>query len=572
MKNPLVADIFNSIADILELKGENPFRVRAYKNAARTIEGLPKDVGEMSGDEILKIKGIGSDLEGKIEEIVRTGRLEFLDELIKSIPKGLTELLSVPGLGPKTAKLFYDKFKISSVDELERLAKEHRLAGLPGIKEKTEENILRGIESFRRHSERQPLGLALPAAEGIINHLTKSAPVVEISLAGSIRRRKDTVKDIDILCTSRDPDKVMQVFTGLPFVSDLLAHGPTKSSVIIEDGIQVDLRVVDEESYGAALNYFTGSKAHNIRLREMALKLGLKVNEYGIFKGNKKIGGQKEKDLYDILELPFIPPELREDSGEVEAALSGDLPKVIELEDILGDLHVHTNRSDGKHTPEELVTAARDRGYKYIAVTDHSKGLGIAGGLKEDELMEQIGEIDAINKKLRGFKILKGIEVDIRSDLTLDFDDDILKRLDIVVASIHSGFRQSREKLTARIAAAMKNPHVHIIAHPTGRLIGERDAYDVDITEVLKIAKETGTALEINAYPMRLDLNDVHCRAAKEMSVPIVISTDTHIIYHFDYMSYGVSTARRGWLEKGDVLNTLDYKSLMKVLQSKKGH
>ena len=572
MKNPLVADIFNTIAEILELKGENPFRVRAYKNAARTIESHPKDVSEMSGEEILSIKGIGSDLAGKIEEIVRIGRLEFLDELIKSMPAGITELLSVPGLGPKTAKLFYEKLNITSVDDLERLAKEHKLSGLPGIKKKTEENILRGIESFKRHSERQPLGLALPVAEGIVRQLKKSAPVLKVSLAGSIRRRKDTVKDIDILCASRDPEKVMQVFTDIPSVSDVLAHGPTKSSVMLEDGIQIDLRVVDEESFGAALNYFTGSKAHNIRLREMALKHGLKVNEYGIFRGNKKIGGQKEKDLYEILELPFIPPELREDSGEVEAALSGKLPKLVELKDIKGDLHVHTNRSDGKHTPEELVAAARERGYEYIAVTDHSKSLGIASGLKENELMEQIAEIDALNKKLRGFRILKGIEVDIKSDLTLDFDDDILKKLDIVVASIHSGFRQPSEKLTSRIAAAMKNPYVHIIAHPTGRLIGERDAYDVDMTEVLRIAKETGTALEINAYPMRLDLNDIHCRAAKELSVPLAISTDAHTTDHFDYMSYGVSTARRGWLEKDDVLNTLDYKSLMKALKSKRSN
>jgi DNA polymerase (family 10) len=570
MKNPLVADIFSSIAEILELKGENPFRIRAYRNAARTIESLPRDVSEMSGEEILSIKGIGSDLAGKIEEIVRTGRLEFLDELIKSMPKGITELLSVPGLGPKTVKLFYEKLNVTSVDELEQLAKEHKLSGLPGIKKKTEENILRGIESFRRHSERQPLGLALPVAEGIVRQLKKSAPLTKISLAGSIRRLKDSVRDIDILCASRDPEKVMDIFTALPFVSDVLAHGPTKSSVMLEDGIQVDLRVVDEESFGAALNYFTGSKAHNIRLREMALKHGLKVNEYGIFKGDNRIGGQKEKDLYDILELPFIPPEIREDSGEVEAALSGNLPKLIELKDIKGDLHVHTNRSDGKHPPEELVSAARKLGYEYIAVTDHSKGLGIAGGLKENELLEQIAEIDALNRKLRGFRILKGIEVDIKSDLTLDYDNDILKKLDIVVASIHSGFRQSREKLTARLAAAMKNPHVHVIAHPTGRLIGERDAYDVDMTEILKIAKETGTALEINAYPLRLDLNDIHCRAAREMSVPLVISTDAHTIDHFDYMSYGVSTARRGWLEKGDVLNTLDYKSLVKVLKGKR--
>jgi DNA polymerase (family 10) len=338
---------------------------------------------------------------------------------------------------------------------------------------------------------------------------------------------------------------------------------------VLEDGIQVDLRVVEGRSFGAALAYFTGSKAHNIRLREMAVKSGLKLNEYGIFreKDEKRLGGESEEDVYRVLGLPYVPPELREDSGEVEAAVEGRLPALVELKDIRGDLHVHTSRSDGKHRLEELVEAARQRGYGYIAITDHSKGLGIARGLSNEKIMEEMKEIDALNRRLRGFRVLKGVEVDIRSDLTLDFDDEILGKLDLVVASIHSGFRQSREKLTARMVAAMKNPRVSIIAHPTGRLIGERDAYDIDMTAVLRTARETGTALEINAYPLRLDLNDVHARAAKDMSVPLVISTDTHILSQFDYMAYGVSAARRAWLEKGDVLNTLDYRALLKALR-----
>jgi DNA polymerase (family 10) len=348
-------------------------------------------------------------------------------------------------------------------------------------------------------------------------------------------------------------------------------QGPTKSSVIIQEGLQVDLRVVEEESFGAALAYFTGSKTHNIRLREMAVKAGLKINEYGIFseKDDNKLGGEKEEDVYNILGLPYIPPELREDTGEIEAALSGKLPKLLEPEDIKGDLHVHSKWSDGSHDFEELIVEARKRGYQYIAITDHSKGLSIARGLTEERLLEEKKQIDALNKKLKGFKLLAGIEVDVRSDGKLDLSDDALKKLDIVVASIHSGFKQKREQLTKRLISAMKNPYVSVIAHPTGRLIGERDPYDIDINAILKVAKETGTSIEINAYPLRLDLNDVHVRMAKENGVSLAISTDTHAIGHLDYMAYGVSIARRGWLEKKNVLNTLDYDSLLKSLRKK---
>ena len=569
MKNQEIVRIFNDIADLLEIKGENPFRIRAYRRAALNIESLSTDIASTPKDELMKIPGIGQDLAGKILEYIQTGKMQAYEDLKKEVPEGLSGLLSVPSLGPKTAKLLFEKLQVKDLDDLARLAREHKLIGLPGIKEKTEENIIKGIEMLKRGMERQPLGKVLPNAKDVVGYLETHAPVDQIKIAGSIRRWKDTVKDIDILATSRDPKAVMNAFVHLPHVQEILMHGPTKSSVIIHEGFQVDLRVVEEDSFGAALAYFTGSKAHNIRLREMAVKAGLKINEYGIFreKDDKKLGGKREEDVYRILGLPFIAPELREDLGEIEAAIEGRLPRLIDSSDIRGDLHVHTRRSDGSHDFDELIREAKKRGYEYIAITDHSKGLGIARGLSEERLLEEKAEIEALNKKLKGFKLLAGVEVDIRSDGRMDFTDEILRQMDIVVASIHSGFRQSREQLTRRLTAAMRNPCVSIIAHPTGRLIGERDPYDVDMHEVLKVAKETGTAIEINAYPLRLDLNDAYAKMAKEMGVRLVISTDTHITNQFDFMEYGVAIARRGWLEKRDVLNAMDYHSLLKALK-----
>ncbi|MEW6066803.1 MAG: DNA polymerase/3'-5' exonuclease PolX [Nitrospirota bacterium] len=571
MKNQEIAKIFNDIADLLEIKGENPFRIRAYRRAAMNIEGLSKDVAETSKEELMKIPGIGADLAGKIEEYVKTGSLRFFEDIKKEVPEGLSMLLTVPSLGPKTAKLLFEKLKIKNLEELEHYAKEHKLSGLPGIKDKTEENILKGIEMLKRGRERQPLGKVLMIANDILEQLRKKAPVNKLSVAGSIRRWKDTIKDIDILATSKDPKAVMNAFVHLPNIKDIIMQGPTKSSVVINEGLQVDLRVVEEESFGAALAYFTGSKAHNIRLREMAVKSGLKINEYGIFreKDNKKLGGEKEEDIYKILGLPYIPPELREDTGEIEAAIKGSLPKLVELKDIKGDLHVHSKWSDGSHDFEELAEETRKRGYEYIAITDHSKGLGIARGLDAERLMEEKKEIDAINKKLKGVRLLMGTEVDIRSNGDIDFPDDILKKMDIVVASIHSGFKQSKEQITKRLISAMRNPYVSIIAHPTGRLIGEREPYDVDMNQILKVAKETGTAIEINAYPMRLDLNDIYAKMAKEIGIKIAISTDAHLANQLDYMAYGISIARRGWLEKEDVLNTLSYNALIKALSKK---
>jgi DNA polymerase (family 10) len=570
MKNQQIAKIFNEIAELLELKGENVFRIRAYRRAAQNLDGLSKDVSTLSEEELTALPGIGKDLAGKVREYLATGKIAKHEDLKKDIPEGVLELLRVPGLGPKKAKQFYDTLKIKSVDELETAIRAGKLKKLPGIQAKTEENILKGIELIKRGTERRPLGRVLPLADDIVRRMKDAAPVDKIAVAGSIRRMKETVKDIDILTTSKKPEALMDAFVKLPHVSRVLMHGPTKSSVVTEEGIQVDLRVVEEDSFGAALQYFTGSKQHNIRLREMAVKAGLKLNEYGVFKepGEKKIGGKTEEEMYKALKLPWIPPELREDTGEIEAALAGTLPDLVTLEDIKGDLHVHTKESDGSHDMDTVVQAARKKGYDYIAITDHTKGLGVAHGLDEKRLREQIRLIDEANTKLSGFKILKGTEVDIRADGRLDLPDEALAGLDIVVASIHSGFKQPQQQITQRLLAAIRNSCVSVIAHPTGRLIGERDAYAVDMEAVLKEAAKYGVAMEVNAYPLRLDLNDLHIKMAKEYGVPLVICTDTHVTTQYDFMSYGVSVARRGWVEKKDVLNTLPYEQLMKRLKS----
>lgn len=570
MKNQQIAKVFSEIAELLELKGENVFRIRAYRRAAQNLDGLSKDVSGLTDDELAAIPGIGKDLIGKIHEYLEKGTVAKHEELKKEIPGGVLDLLRVPGLGPKKAKQFYDTLKIKSVNELEAAIKKGKLSGLPGIQKKTEENILKGIELIKRGSERRPLGRVLPLADEIVRRMKDAAPVDKIEVAGSIRRMKETVKDIDILTTSKRPEKVMDAFVKLPQVSRVLMQGPTKSSIIAEDGIQVDLRVVDEDSFGAALQYFTGSKQHNIKLREMAVRAGLKLNEYGAFKEpeDKKIGGKAEEEMYKALKLPFIPPELREDQGEIEAAMEGRLPDLVTLDDIKGDLHVHTKWSDGSHDLNTVVEAARRKGYSYIAITDHTKGLGVAHGLDEKRLADEIKLIDEANGQYAGFKVLKGTEIDIRADGRLDLSDEALAGLDIVVASIHSGFKQTEEQLTKRILAAIRNPYVNVIAHPTGRLIGERDAYAIDIQAVLKEAARYGVAMEVNAYPLRLDLNDLHVKLAKQYGVPLVICTDMHVTSQFDFMAYGVSVARRGWAEKKDVLNALPYDRLVERLKA----
>jgi DNA polymerase (family 10) len=566
--NAQIAKIFHEIADLLELKGENPFRVRAYRRGAMNVEGMPKDLSSLGEEEITSIPGIGKDLAGKVRQYAETGRIDLHEELKREIPPGLLSILRVPGVGPKTAKLLHDRRNVKSLEDLEALARGKKLAGLPGIQEKTEENILKGIELLKKGRERFPLGKVLPLARNLVELLREAVPHGKIELAGSIRRWKETIKDIDVLATAKNPDAIAKAFVRLPVVGEVLERGTTKCSILTPEGIQVDLRVVEEDSFGAALQYFTGAKAHNIKLREMASRRGWKINEYGLFResDDKRIAGKDEEGIYSALGLPFIPPELREDAGEIEAAQKGKLPDLLSLEDIRGDLHAHTKWSDGSHDLEVLVKAAKKRGYRYLAITDHSKGLGVAHGLDEKRVREEIAQIDAANRKLSGFQVLKGIEVDIRSDGSLDLSDEVLSDLDIVVASIHSGFKQGREQITKRLLSAVRHPCVSVIAHPTGRLIGERDPYDADMEAVFREAARRGIAMEINAHPVRLDLNDQHARMAKGYGIPIVISTDTHITANLENMEYGVGVARRGWLEKGDVLNTLGIAALMKRL------
>lgn len=570
MKNQNIAKIFNEIAELLELKGENAFRIRAYRRAAQNIDGLSKDVASLSDEELTSVSGIGKDLAGKIREYIETGRVAKHEELKKEIPAGVLDLLRVPGLGPKKAKQFYDALGIKGIDELEAAIKSGRLRGLPGIQAKTEDNILQGIALLKRGAGRRPLGRVLPLAEDIIRGMKEAAPVDKIEVAGSIRRMKDTVKDIDILTTSKRPAVVMDAFVKLPYAARVLALGETKSSIITDDGIQVDLRVVEEDSFGAALQYFTGSKQHNIKLRELAVRAGLKLNEYGVFKEpeGRRIGGRSEEEVYKALKMPWIPPELREDTGEIESGLEGRLPALVTVEDIKGDLHVHTNWSDGSHGLDVVVEAARKKGYHYIAITDHTKGLGVAHGLDEMRLKDEMRLIDATNNRLAGFRVLKGTEIDIRSDGSLDLPDEAISGLDIVVASIHSGFKQSKEQITKRLISAIRNPYVIVIAHPTGRLIGERDSYAVDMDAVLREAAKYGVAMEINAYPLRLDLNDQHIKMAMEYGVPLVISTDTHITSQMDFMPYGVAVARRGWVEKKNVLNALEIDGLIQRMHA----
>lgn len=568
MNNLRIAEIFSNIADILELKGESIFRIRAYRQAALNLRNLTEDVSEISKrNELKKISGIGTDLEEKINSFLKTGRIELYDKLLKKTPKILLDLVNIQGIGPKRALLIYKKLKIKSVEELEKLLKSGNVKEVSSLKEKSIQNIIRGIEFSKRSKERMNLGVAYKIANNIVASLKKNKNIEKISIAGSLRRFKDTIGDIDILVVSRDPKNIMDSFTSADYVKAILAKGPTKSSVIIKEGIEADLRVVEKKSFGAALNYFTGSKAHNIKLREMAVKIGLKLNEYGIFKKDKYIAGESEEDVYKILGLQYIPPELREDTGEIEASLKKHLPKLVEIKDIKGDFHIHSNLSDGLMSLEEIAEACSKLGYEYAGSTDHSKTLHIAGGLTDKELIKKIKAIDKINKRFKNFTLLKSAEVDILKDGSPDYSDDLLKELDIVVAAIHSGFKDTKDALTKRIIKAMKNKFVHIIAHPTGRLFGVREGYEVNFEEILKVAKDTNTALEINSFPERLDVNDAVARLAKEKGVLIAISTDSHQKEQLNNMFFGLGVARRGWLEKKDVLNCLPLKSLIKKIK-----
>lgn len=567
MKNLEIAQMFERIADILEFKGENRFKINAYRKASRVIGSLSEDIEHLHKENrLMDIPGVGSGIAEKITEYLDTGKMSKYEEAIKGVEAGLIKLMNIPGLGPSTLKMVYKELGIKDVEGLEKAASEGRLRVLKGMGEKKEENILRGIRLFKESQQRISIGKALPLVKEIINSLKKKTGVKEIEPAGSLRRMKETIGDIDILASGSNGKEIISAFVSLPTVKDVLASGETKGSIIVEGNIQVDLRVVEKDSFGAALQYFTGSKLHNIHLREMAKRLGLKISEYGIFKGDKKIGGEIEEDIYSAIGLDWIPPELREDRGEIEAAGKKSLPEIVKAEDIKGDFHVHSNWSDGAETIEEIAEMARKLGYQYIAITDHSKSTKIANGLTEDRLLRQIKEIRELNKNLRGIKVLAGSEVDIKTDGTLDFPEELLKELDIVVAAIHIGFKEDEETITNRVVSAMKNPYVNIIAHPTGRLISSREPYKLNMKKMFEAAVETGTAIEINAFYDRLDLNDVHCQMAKGMGVKMAIGTDAHHSSQLQMMEYGLGVARRGWLEKRDLINTMSYKELMEWL------
>jgi DNA polymerase (family 10) len=574
MKNKEISALFDEIADILELRGENVFRINAYRRAAQNVEGLSRAIEEVAADgKLAEIPGIGKDLEGKIIEYLGSGSIAYLDELRRDTPRILLDMLRIPGVGPKTAVRLHNELGINSLDELKHAALDHRIQNLPKMKAKTEENILKGIEFLSRAGGRTPIGVAYPLAERIIAALEGLPEVQTIAAAGSLRRWRETVGDIDILVVSHAPDSVIERFTHLDEVDRVLAGGGTKGSIITKDGIQVDIRVVEKESYGAALAYFTGSKEHNIRLREMAIKKGLKLSEYGVFKKTAKrermIAGATEEEVYAVFGLPFIPPEIREDAGEIEAAKAGTLPKLVSIGDIKGDLHCHSDYSDGAAPLAVVAEAAKKRGYRYLLITDHSKSLHVANGLSDERRVAQMAEIDTINKKLKGFTLLKGAEVDILPDGSLDMSEKLLERLDLVYVAVHSKFKMPRDEMTKRVIRAMENPRAHILAHPTGRLIGTRDAYEIDMEAVIRAAARTGTAIEINAHPLRLDLDATNCRRAAELGVTIAIGTDMHILSEFDHMIYGVGTARRGWLTKRNVLNTRPLSRLLSIRNKK---
>ncbi len=556
-KNKVIAEMFEQIADVLEFKGDLPFRVNAYRKAARVVGDLQEDIEEVWREGRLdKIPGIGKGMREKIEEFLTTGKMTKYEEVTKDVPPGLLELLKVQNLGPKTLALAYKELGVRSLDDLKRVIEDGSLASLPGMGPKKVENIKKGLELYETAQERISLGVALPIVEEVMELLRERAGqwIGRMSPAGSLRRMRETVGDIDILCESEHGAEVIETFAKLPIVDRVLAAGETKGSVIVQGGVQVDLRVVPTDCYGSALQYFTGSKAHNIHLRDIAKRHGLKISEYGIFdvERDRRLGGKDEEEIYHVMGMDWIPPELREDRGEIEAAAEHRLPRLVELTDIRGDLHVHSKHSDGAATIEEMAAAARDLGYMYLGICDHSRSAKYAGGQEIDELLAEIEEIRRLNEKLDGFRIYAGVEVDILADGSLDFPDDVLAQLDVVVASVHSGFKQN---VTQRLVRAMENPHVDIIGHPTGRLISKREGYEIDLEKVLEVAAKTNTALEINAYYDRLDLSDLNARRAAEMGILLSVNTDAHHPEHLWMMRFGVGTARRAWLGPENIIN-----------------
>jgi DNA polymerase (family 10) len=569
--NADIARIFEEIAELLELEDANPFRVRAYRNAARVVGEQRFDIAARlaQGEALPKLPGIGEDLSAKIAEIAATGTCALRERLTKRAPAGITELLQLPGLGPKRVRLLNRELDVHSLAQLVRAAKDGRLRALAGFGVKSEKSLLDAALARLGTTQRFKLAVAGEYARSLVAHLEKTRGVKSVDVAGSYRRMKETVGDLDILVTAeseRARQAAMRRFVAYGEVKKVLAQGETRASVVLASGLQVDLRVVPRESAGAALHYFTGSKAHNIALRRIAQARGLKVNEYGVFKGERRIAGETEASVYDVFGLPWIPPELREDQGEIEAARQGRLPALVALEDLRGDLHAHTRATDGRNSLEDMARAAQARGFAYLAITEHSRRVTVAHGLDPPALARQVAAIDALNATLKGMTLLKGIEVDILEDGALDLPDAALAPLDLVVGAVHSNFKLSRARQTARILAAMESPLLSILAHPSGRLIDAREPYDVDMLAIVRKAKAQGIALELNAHPERLDLSDVHCRMAKDEGVLVCVNSDAHSVDDFDNLRYGIGQARRGWLEKNDVLNTRPLAALRKIL------
>ena len=573
MRNAEVAAVFYEIADILELQGV-PFKPQAYRRAAAAIEQLDGEIARAVETGSHKdIPGVGNAIAAKIEELVETGRLDYLDRLRAEVPEGLLEIMAIPDVGPKTAMLLHRELGISSVDELKEAAEAGRISALKGFGEKTQQRLLRGIKTLESKGRRSLLGEAAPVAQAYLEYLRGCVSADMMGVCGSLRRGKETIGDVDILVASRDPEDVANAFTGYQRVEEVIAKGATKSSVRLAGGFQVDLRVVDPDSCGAALQYFTGSKEHNVVIRKIGVEIGLKVNEYGVFDRttDEKLAGANEEGVYAALGLPWIPPELREDQGEVDAAREGRLPDLVDASDIRGDLHIHTEWSDGSEAIGDIIAAAHSRDYDYIAITDHTQSLAIANGLSPDDLRRQIDAVRREEERQGGaVRVFAGTEVDILGDGSLDLPSAVLEDLDLVVASVHSRMKMSQREMTDRVITAIESGLVDVIGHPTGRIIGRREALQLDLERVFDAAAENDVAMEINCFPDRLDLRDVHCRLAKGRGVSMAIGTDSHSIRHLDYIGFGIVTARRGWLEKDDVLNSLGAKELEQRLQRRR--
>lgn len=564
--NADIAAVFEEIADLLEIQGANPFRIRAYRNAARVVGELSQEISRLleKGEDLTELPGIGDDLAGKIKEIVDSGHCSLLDRLHTELPPAITELLKIPGLGPKRVKALYHDLDVQTLEQLYRAARDGRIRALPGFGEKTENNILQAIEAHANQTQRFKLTIAAQYAEALEKFLAAISGVLKVTVAGSYRRMRETVGDLDILVTASvaAASQVVQGFTTYDEVAEILSAGTTRASVILKCGLQVDLRVVEEESYGAALHYFTGSKSHNIAIRRIAQKSGLKINEYGVFRDKTRIAGETEASVYAAVGLSYIPPELRENRGEIAMARAGQIPQLVEQTDLRGDLHVHTKATDGHNSLREMAQAGLSNGFEYIAITEHSRRLAFTHGLDPLQLAQQCDEIDQLNTELKGITLLKSIEVDILEDGSLDLPDSALARLDMVVGAVHSNFNLSRAKQTERILRAMQHPYFTLLAHPTGRLIQRRAPYDVDMLRIIREARNRGCFLELNAHPERLDLLDTQCLMAREEGVLISINSDAHSVYDFANLRFGIGQARRGWLEKHDVLNTRSLKEL----------